>query len=405
MLDLGPGFEDFGDTAAAIAQLDLIVCVDTAVAHLAGALGKPVWMMLPEIGDFRWLVDREDSPWYPTMRLFRQRRLGEWGDVVARVKIALEEAVRTGSLAEPPPLRATSPNNSPISGKASGQRSRRTRRRKCRPTFPALRRHAYGIVQYLPDGGETARSIAWYGEYLQPHVDLLARSIRPDDRFVEVGCGIGAHAIPLAKMLGPKGHVFLYETRPMLRRILQQNLAANRVARQTTLMRRSLSGAGNAAVDSETLDELLLDRLDVLKIQADMAAGDVLKGASDTLWRLRPKLFIAISDAQSLEKLGRQVATYGYRCWILDTPNFNPGNFYRRDTDIFDGKRALAMFAIPEEVDVAVAPDGCVEWIDASNSSDTGESGSDQAQGPVDAILDGSDARPGILRKLRRLIR
>ncbi len=96
--NLGPELADFTETAAAIAQLDLVICVDTAIAHLAGALGKPVWLMLPEIGDFRWLEGREDSPWYPTMRLFRQRVLGEWDEVIARVKAALQEVVRTGSL-------------------------------------------------------------------------------------------------------------------------------------------------------------------------------------------------------------------------------------------------------------------------------------------------------------------
>lgn len=70
---IGDQFADFGDTAAAIGQLDLVISVDTSVAHLAGALGKPVWLILPHAADWRWLTDREDSPWYPTARLFRHR--------------------------------------------------------------------------------------------------------------------------------------------------------------------------------------------------------------------------------------------------------------------------------------------------------------------------------------------
>ena len=69
------------DTAALISALDLVITVDTSVAHLAGALGKPVWVMIPFAPDWRWLLDRGDSPWYPTMRLFRQNRLGKWGPV------------------------------------------------------------------------------------------------------------------------------------------------------------------------------------------------------------------------------------------------------------------------------------------------------------------------------------
>ncbi len=85
----GDQLGDFADTATVIEQLDLVITIDTAVAHLAGALGKPVWVLLPFIPDWRWLLEREDSPWYPTMRLFRQRRHGDWAEVFDRVITAL----------------------------------------------------------------------------------------------------------------------------------------------------------------------------------------------------------------------------------------------------------------------------------------------------------------------------
>ncbi len=69
MSDLAPALGDFADTAAVVENLDLVVSVDTAVAHLAGALGKPVWLLLPYVPEWRWLLDREDSPWYPTHAL------------------------------------------------------------------------------------------------------------------------------------------------------------------------------------------------------------------------------------------------------------------------------------------------------------------------------------------------
>jgi hypothetical protein len=95
--DLGPYLGDFADTAAAIQELDLIVSVDTAVAHLAGALAKPVWTLIPFAPDWRWMLDREDSPWYPTMRLFRQPAPGDWSSVIAHVTTQLTALVHRQS--------------------------------------------------------------------------------------------------------------------------------------------------------------------------------------------------------------------------------------------------------------------------------------------------------------------
>ncbi len=83
--------KDFADTAALIETLDLVITVDTSVAHLAGALGKPVWILLPFVPDFRWLLEREDSPWYPSARLFRQLDSGQWAPVLAEVRKAVKE--------------------------------------------------------------------------------------------------------------------------------------------------------------------------------------------------------------------------------------------------------------------------------------------------------------------------
>ena len=88
--DLSVYLHDFADTAAAISALDLVISVDTSVAHLAGALGKPVWVLLSFAPDWRWLLDREDNPWYPTARLFRQEKSGDWEGVFERLALALK---------------------------------------------------------------------------------------------------------------------------------------------------------------------------------------------------------------------------------------------------------------------------------------------------------------------------
>jgi len=85
LVDLGPKLNDFADTAAVMSLLDLIITTDTSVPHLAGALARPVWVMLERVPAWRWLLDRDDSPWYPSMRLFRQPRIGDWDSVITRV--------------------------------------------------------------------------------------------------------------------------------------------------------------------------------------------------------------------------------------------------------------------------------------------------------------------------------
>ena len=92
ILQIGQKFSDFADTAAAIAQLDAVIAVDTAVAHLAGAMGKPLLLLLPFAADFRWLRERSDSPWYPTARLFRQRQFGDWTGAVEALRQELHHA-------------------------------------------------------------------------------------------------------------------------------------------------------------------------------------------------------------------------------------------------------------------------------------------------------------------------
>jgi Flp pilus assembly protein TadD len=94
-VDFSADLEEFADTAALVKNLDLVISVDTSTAHLAGALAKPVWVLIPAQSDFRWLLDRTDSPWYPTMRLFRQRLSGDWSKAMDDMTKSLAEFHRT----------------------------------------------------------------------------------------------------------------------------------------------------------------------------------------------------------------------------------------------------------------------------------------------------------------------
>jgi hypothetical protein len=166
----------------------------------------------------------------------------------------------------------------------------------------------------------------------------------------------------LSAAVGAEGHVFLYEPRPVMHQILRQNLGANEI-RNVTLMRRALGRVRQveSAGAAETIDELRLTRLDWLKVMDAAVALDVLEGAEETLWRLRPCLFLAAMDSEHLAQLAEHAQGHSYRCWKLEITLYDVGNFNRRDADIFDGRTALAMLAIPEEVGVEVDLQPCVE--------------------------------------------
>jgi ADP-heptose:LPS heptosyltransferase len=91
IVDFSAELADFAESAALVQNLDLVVTIDTSVAHLAGALAKPVWVLIPVPADFRWLVDRTDTVWYPTMQLFRQKTSGDWATPVGEMAGALRK--------------------------------------------------------------------------------------------------------------------------------------------------------------------------------------------------------------------------------------------------------------------------------------------------------------------------
>jgi ADP-heptose:LPS heptosyltransferase len=93
IIDLTDHLTDFSETAALVSCLDLVITVDTSVAHLSAALGRPTWILLPYVPDYRWLLDRDDSPWYPTVRLFRQTESCDYAPVLDRVRTELSTQI------------------------------------------------------------------------------------------------------------------------------------------------------------------------------------------------------------------------------------------------------------------------------------------------------------------------
>lgn len=134
---------DFAETAAIIDQVDLVIAIDTAVAHMAGALGKPVWTILPFGGEWRWLFRREDTPWYPNMRLFRQRILGDWRPVFQRIGAGLTQMTGIGTgEGDTGPDTAVGQHDSAPELEASGRGGDASSRRASEKARPGRRRKA-----------------------------------------------------------------------------------------------------------------------------------------------------------------------------------------------------------------------------------------------------------------------
>jgi tetratricopeptide (TPR) repeat protein len=352
---LGPELADLCDAAAAIEQLDLLITVDTGLAHLGGALGKPVWMLIAEPADYRWLEQREDSPWYPSMRIFRQASTGDWSAPVARIERDLyalaggdRSVLRLGS------GRSTLPDW--FAGKIKPDT-----RESPRPGITRFIEGREGIFQCIPSLDDEAVSIESYGEYRSAHLQVLEKVLPVDGTVLEAGSGLGSHALWLARVLSPDAEIILYEARPLVRRLLVQNLEANQRIDRVTLPRGTLMPAtagatpvtaigGNLKDPLCTIDQLQLRKLDLLKINDSENALGLIDGARETIWRYRPALFVVVRDVAHAHEVAAACNTVGYRSGLMSTPLFNPLNHARLGDDVFGGRAALSVLALPEEL-------------------------------------------------------
>jgi tetratricopeptide (TPR) repeat protein len=351
IVDWAPMLCTFADTADAIAALDLIISVDTSVAHLAGALEKPVWILLQNPAEWRWMDERSDSDWYRTARLFRQPTSGDWTSVV-------EEVARAIPLYRDDHGKDTSP---------PAETHAETICQSWIPQFvppcvaadlTSIGEVREGIFQFFADPTNSeGLSLSSYGEWHHDQLALLARMVKLGQVVAEVGSSVGVHTVALSRLVGPDGHVIAFENNPLARRILSQNLPANR-ARNVTIMQTNCGRDGGEAPSrsSDTIDNLELDRLDWLKTNDSGDVDFVLKGAERTIWRSRPKLFVNVDS--DIGALASRIAGFGYACWLHRSAVFRPRNFNRLAQPVATHRDQMAIVAIPEEVlvDVDMSP-------------------------------------------------
>jgi hypothetical protein len=338
IIPLGAQLYEYADTAAVIENLDLVVTVDTSVAHLAGALAKPVWLLLPFVADWRWMEGRDDSPWYPTVRIFRQTQPNDWSGVVQRVRAAIAD-LASGSRRSP--TRGSAPEPIAVIVDTLGVAGPRTV-----TTTPGISRVCCtraGMIQYLPANDRMAECLEYYGDYLPKQVDTAKSLVKLGDVVVVLSANIGWHTIGLATAVGPSGHVFAIERSSALRRILLQNLVTNEVQGVTVM---------SPSAASKSIDDLEFERVNLVLVNNRREVASVIEGAHKTLRRHSPALMFLEHTPEGLAAVDELMTSLGFQCWMVESPFFDPGNFNGRDVDIFSGECSYALVALPREREI-----------------------------------------------------
>ncbi|HKM70768.1 MAG TPA: FkbM family methyltransferase [Stellaceae bacterium] len=372
---LGPDFDAgpdaFLDTAAIMMSLDLVVTSDTAVAHLAGALGRPVWIALRHIPDWRWMLEREDSPWYPTARLFRQRRPGDWDEAFARIAAELAR-VASGERNRLLPQTRSVPADDSVD--LAPRPEMPPRRDVDLPTATVLKDCRHGRMLFLRRDCYIGRSLDLYGEYSELEAAIFAQLLRSGDVVVEVGSNIGVHTVPIANLVGRSGLVLAFEPQRVIFQLLCANVALNEffnvrtyhgaVGRETGTVRvpyldytNEVNFGGVSMNKSGTGEEVTLWKLDALSLQAvkmlkvdvEGMELEVLEGARQTITKFRPVLYVENDRKAHSGELIALIGELGYEMWWHLPELYNPQNFAKNKENVFEGIVSVNLLCFPKE--------------------------------------------------------
>ncbi|MEF8733036.1 MAG: FkbM family methyltransferase [Candidatus Accumulibacter meliphilus] len=405
ILHFGAQLIEFADTIALIENLDLVITVDTSVAHLAGAMGKPTWVLLPFVPDWRWLLDRDDSPWYPSMRLFRQAALDDWDDVFQRIQVGLTERLQENSELDLKnrlvPLKHSKIDNSmerihaemapsdvdvvDLHLQELDELHNAESARRIRPSSAVtydvpvlenghvrLRRCRYGWMLYFTTDQYIGQSLDLYGEFSEREVDIFRQMLKPGQTILEIGSNIGAHTVFLAQAVGPQGRVVAFEPQRIVFQMLCANIALNglrnvdarhaavgrepgRIVVPTIDYAESVNSGGLSLGNwstGECVSLLTLDGLDMaachfIKIDVEGMEGDVLAGAVETINRFRPALYVENDRKEKSTELIERLLRLDYRLYWHLPPLFNRKNFAGHEEDVFGRIVSVNMLCLP----------------------------------------------------------
>lgn len=304
--------DDFDDTGALMKALDGVVTMCSSPLHLAGALGIRTLAMLNWAADWRWGLDDDHTPWYPSVKLLRQSTFGDWESVAEKAvrEIATWKALPQPQAEDPDLLR--------------------------RPAPTVRAKTHYGTMDLMRHDTYITTSLASAGEYCQDEINLLGRYVNTGSVVVEAGANIGAHTLPLGRLIGEEGVMHSFEPQFEAFRLLKRNV--ERAALGNVVLHRAAIGDkegtahvpyfsyrernnyGGVKLTDEgdtvpclTIDGLNLERCDLIKLDVEGCEPEAVAGAMETIKRCRPVLYIEDQFTPESKRLRESLRELGYR--------------------------------------------------------------------------------------------
>jgi FkbM family methyltransferase len=383
VIDLGSELTDLADTAAILSELDLMISSCTAPLHLAGALGVPAWAMIPYAPYFPWLLERTDTPWYPSMRLYRQDQPGrDWSGVVARIVADLVELGRSGS-GQSARLSERTPKPAPSGQAIPPERHHLTAKPISGPQTPLPETAGFnelaccrcGIMLYHRNDTYIGASLRKYGEFSGEETALFRLIVQPGRTVLDIGANIGVHSVDLSRLVGRDGIVHSFEPQRLTFQMLCANVALNSCSNVFTHQTAVGAGGGTILVPSldpeephnygglslltpspgepvalVTIDSMDLPDCQFIKIDIEGMETEALRGAAATIMRFRPFLYVENDRQARSAELIDLMQQYGYRLYWHLPPLYNVNNFREDKVNIFGNKVSVNMIGIPAEI-------------------------------------------------------
>jgi FkbM family methyltransferase len=356
VIDLGREVTDLADTAAIMSSLDLMISSCTGPLHLAGALGVRTWAMIPFAPYFPWLLDRSDSPWYPSVRLYRQQQPGQdWSGTTGCIAGDLTAWARSGTSQTRP-----APPPSVAIPDAGG--------------FNEIALCRSGPMLFNRNDIHIGASLRKYGEFSNRETALFELLVRPGMTILDIGANIGVHTVDLSRLAGPAGVVHAFEPHRLIFQALCANMALN--SRPNVFTHNVAVGATTGTLlmpapnpsDYEnyggvspgsaqrgdmvamiTIDDLDLNACHIIKLDVAGMETEALHGAAATAQRCRPILYVENSREPHSAELIALIQSLGYRLYRHLPPLYSAGNFRDDPENIFGDTVSVNMLCIPAE--------------------------------------------------------